>query len=98
MRKVLAILPVRGCGPGRVEGELLTAAKRLATGLSGELDAAILGPGGEQYTQEAMSRGAKRAWECGEGMPAEYEPESVAAAVEQVFRACGAEIVLLAGD
>lgn len=98
MRKVLAILPVTSSGPGRTEAELLTAAKRLASGLSGEFDAAILGPGADRYTQEVLSRGAKRAWECADGMPAEYQTESVAAAVEQVIRACGAEIALLAGN
>jgi electron transfer flavoprotein alpha subunit len=100
MKKILVILLAKGPAPGRTEGELLTAGRHLAAGLSGQVEAAVFGIGGpaaDAWAQHALAHGAARVLEANSPQLEAYQPDLLAAAAEAVFRSAPADVILFPG-
>jgi electron transfer flavoprotein alpha subunit len=93
MQNVLAILIGSGGGFGRTEIELLSAGRRLAQQLGGDLAAAILGRVPDTWNDECFAYGADKVLRTS-GID-NYQNEAYSAAAHQVAKVASADVVLL---
>lgn len=96
MKNVLAVLISNGGPCGRTEAEVLSAAARLSEGLGADLSAAILGSSADDtWKQEAFAYGAQKVYLATGEQLSQYQSEVYAGALQELYRASGAEVVVL---
>src|SRR5271166_3662756 len=99
MRNVLAVLIANDNEFGRAEIEVLSAASRLAADLGGASIAAFVGSPAvsgpvQSWAQEACTYGTARVYIADGPALTQYEPRLFAAALAQIARSAGADVLL----
>ncbi len=94
MRSILAVLLANGGPFGRTEIETLSAGNRLATHLSGSLAAVILGKADSSWDEGCFGHGVSRVYRSTHSALALYNPALFSAALVQIAKLAGAEILL----
>jgi len=94
MKRVLALLLAPGPF-GRTDDEVLSAAQNLARGLQGEWVAAIVGPGGPDWTSQCFALGAAQVFCADHPVLQTYQSDLYAIAMQQAGAAAAAEVILV---
>jgi electron transfer flavoprotein alpha subunit len=95
MKNVLAVLIPNGPSFRRTEIEVLSAAKRVADELGGELFAGILGAVDSSWNQRCAGYGVAKLYRATAGALSSYQNDLYTAALQQIQNACQADIILL---
>lgn len=94
MRSVVAVLIANPNELGRTEIEVLSAGVRLAEDLGGTLTAVLLGEPPANFAPRCFSYGANRVAVAEGPVLSAYQPIAFSAAIEQVIRTIGGDVLL----